>query len=796
MTAKTPLITVFLVASLKVFSQSDALDPRVGLEKYALDQRQEKIYLDVPKRFYAPTETIWFKGYTLEPTISQPIRSKVVYVELVNFEQKVLDSRQIEVKNGTFKGDIKLPKEIPSGSYQVRVYTNWMRNFGNWFYFKKNIWVVPDFQGKGRWDEKEQDVLINFFPEGGDLIEGITSIVAFKATNPQGNSVNVSGTIVNAKGVTVSAFSTRKHGMGELLFTPEAGEKYMAILDSSNSEYSLPVVKSSGVSLRVRNSINSDTIQVVVQTKGIDLAGGKLIGHVNGVLILESESVFSGSFSMLVPRNALGEGIVHLTFFNKENVPFAERLLFANVPSDVKLVASFDKESYKVRDQVKMKVQLPDSAVGDVSIGITPSIEKQFDSYASNIVNYFLLTSDLGGIIEDPEYYFQGTKQSFKDLDLLLRTHGWCRFKWEKLLNEQFMPVYIYESGITIRGQIVDFFKKDKPRKGTLSMTKFEGGFSQISGDTDETGLFTISGLDFQDTTNVSISAFGFRGKSDKKDKWVSILLLEEGKPDVAPFREIKPPDNVKSFEMKSEKLQEIIQAYNLDPDAVYLDEFVKSGTRIRNDSFDRPGNIYGTPTRRIVTDSIGWAQSAQSVFDLLRAVSGVQVGGSFPNQSVQIRGQTTISAGAGPLYMLNGVPVDNITLGTVPVQDIDFVDVLKGSDATIYGSRGAGGVIAVYTKTGENRSIKEQEGIYSFAHPGYAQAREFFSPDYSKNLQGHIVPDYRSLLYWNPDVTLDDDKKELTFYTSDQRGVFHVRIEGLTNEGKPIFYTTDFVVE
>jgi len=109
----------------------------------------------------------------------------------------------------------------------------------------------------------------------------------------------------------------------------------------------------------------------------------------------------------------------------------------------------------------------------------------------------------------------------------------------------------------------------------------------------------------------------------------------------------------------------------------------------------------------------------------------------------------------------LDGLPVSENTILTLPVTEVDFVDVLKGFDAAIYGSGGANGVIAVYTHKAsdmlKNTKKEERKSILKFVHPGYSQPRKFYEPVYLTRKSEPNNPDLRSTIYWNPSVKLGE---------------------------------------
>jgi len=122
---------------------TDALNHLLNhLETYQKNYPQEKIYLHTDRSYYQSGEDIWFKAYV---TLSQfnflSAISKIMYVELLNDRQEVVQSRRLPVVSGLSIGDFKLPETLSEGTYYIRAYTNWMRNFDEENFFHKTLYI-------------------------------------------------------------------------------------------------------------------------------------------------------------------------------------------------------------------------------------------------------------------------------------------------------------------------------------------------------------------------------------------------------------------------------------------------------------------------------------------------------------------------------------------------------------------------------------------------------------------------------------------------------------------------------
>lgn len=99
------------------------------------------------------------------------------------------------------------------------------------------------------------------------------------------------------------------------------------------------------------------------------------------------------------------------------------------------------------------------------------------------------------------------------------------------------------------------------------------------------------------------------------------------------------------------------------------------------------------------------------NIFDYMRGkVPGVQIGNAAPGSmpSVTIRGASSFNSSTQPLFILDGGEVSSIA--HISPNDIDSIEVLKDASTSLYGVRGANGVIIIKTKTAKEAAIREAE--------------------------------------------------------------------------------------
>ena len=104
---------------------------------------QEKTFLHTDKTTYTTGENIWLRAYLTDANFHLPnMLSRFVYVELIDRNDTVCTQIKLKLNNNAFYGNINLSEELKTGDYYLRAYTNWMKNFDEDFFFKKNIKII------------------------------------------------------------------------------------------------------------------------------------------------------------------------------------------------------------------------------------------------------------------------------------------------------------------------------------------------------------------------------------------------------------------------------------------------------------------------------------------------------------------------------------------------------------------------------------------------------------------------------------------------------------------------------
>lgn len=814
-------IALLITTAFTFTQEGETITERVlaKIEKYRTNTPQEKIYLHFDKPYYMAGETMWFKGYLFDGSTHKiDSISRVMYVDLINETNgKIIASRVINCEGFT-SGEIALPDSLEEGVYQLRAYTNYMRNFSEEFFFHQDFKI---YQGsiKNRLAESNAQKMteaaeVQFFPEGGNSVIGLDSRIGFKALNFLGKGVDINGFVLENNKDTVVAFRAEHLGMGMFNYTPRPQKKYTAYIkrdDGKYQSYSLPEAEEQGFTMAVDNQSNKEKVKIFVSNSSPKSADKSseiiVVAHLRGQLIFMAKgNETQKSFGLSIPQNKIpDDGIVQITLMNAKGEPLCERLVFNNQNKQINLKIIPDKANYKIREKVTANLEATDGegkpVEGNFSVAVTDASQVIAEPHQENLLSYLLLSSDvsnlsgadyysaLRGNIEQPAYYFdKENTEANRHLDILMMTQGWRRFLWRDLMaNNDPSMNYLLETGLEVTGKALKPNGKIADNVTLTLVLKNDKKIPQfLTTTTDSLGRYGFYILDFFDSTQVLVQGVKKNGGKNLE------VTINPPKP-AQKVRIVKTPYNPLEFD--AQDLADFLKKAN---DALELEKKLKLNKDqmlqevvVNAKKYDEPDarKIYGKSNNSIKVDNIICA-GATSVFQIIQGrIAGVQVS---PNgsggYSVIIRGVSTIMGSTEPLYLLDGMPVDADALISISPCDVDNIDILKGAEAAIFGSRSSNGVIAILTKRGGNNydySKDPVSGVTIQKRMGYNFAREFYAPKYEVAIPDHVRPDFRSTLHWQPNVrTNESGKATITYWNTDAKAKMRIVAEGVSTQG------------
>lgn len=619
------------------------------------------------------------------------------------------------------------------------------------------------------------DFDVKFFPEGGALINIPHQNVAFKAQGADGFSKEIEGFLFNSKGDTLTNFRSEHNGMGIFTMNPVNNETYYVTVrtnDSITKRFDLPAIEPKGISIAM--SHYKQEIRYEIQKTEATEWPQKLflLAHTRGKLAILQPINPKRTFGKM-NDSLFTEGITHFMLIDEQGNALSERLIFVPDHKPNQWQITTDQPTYGKREKVSLQITAKDSegnpVEGTFSVSITDRKSIQPDSLADNILSNLLLTSDLKGYVEDPAYYFLNQDaRTLRSIDYLMMTHGWRRHKMENVLRTPSLNFTNYiEKGQTISGRIMGFFGANV-KKGPICVLAPKYNIIATT-ETDEKGQFIVN-TSFRDSTTFLVQA-----RTKKGFAGVDILM----DPPQYPVATHKAPYfNGSTTFMENYLMNTRDQYYMEGGMRVYnLKEVTVTAKRERPSS----KSIYtgGINTYTVEEDRLqGYGQTA---FDAASRLPSVTI---TNGSEIHIRNNSEPA-----IIVIDDIVYEDASdiLKDIQVSDMSSISLLRGADAVILGPRASGGAVVITLKDPRNLPARPAQGIITYTPLGYSESVEFYHPTYDtpekKNAQRS---DFRSTVYWNPELRLDaEGKATIEYYTPDSTAPEDIIIEGVDKNGK-----------
>src|SRR6266498_1315165 len=249
-------------------SQNEAVSK---FDTWRRNHLQEKLFVHTDKDLYLSGEIAWFKIYYVDGCFHKPLQlSEVAYLELIDKSNKAVLQTKVPLKISDGSGSLLIPQALNSGYYKLRCYTQWMKNFDKSFFFEKSVGIINT-------EQDGQDSVLpvrniydaGFFPEGGNLVNGIESKIAFQVIDQYGKGVDCKGVILDGGKDTILHFQTGSMGMGHFKMMPVSGHTYLARIILAGGEMidkQLPASFDGGIAMQV-SPVTGQKIGIYISSK-------------------------------------------------------------------------------------------------------------------------------------------------------------------------------------------------------------------------------------------------------------------------------------------------------------------------------------------------------------------------------------------------------------------------------------------------------------------------------------------------------------------------------------------------
>jgi hypothetical protein len=647
---------------------------------------------------------------------------------------------------------------------------------------------------------------LQFFPESGELVSGLSSKVGFKANDYNGKGKSVEGDIINGNGEVVALFKSNQAGMGSFILTNvDKNTTYSASLNSQSDEkiayiYPLPEVASRGNVLSIvkkgheilftasSNYLKNDSISIRTSCRGLvcyDIKG----------------KLQDGILRYAIHSDSLPEGIIAFTMMDNLRQPVAERLLF-NLKQEnrINIAISPEKDTYAQRELTRLNIKTTNCEGQPVNANLSLLVLNKeemglIQSMRQNILSYFLLSSDLKGEIENPGSYFNEINKSYNDLDALLLTQGWRKYLYAKPPDKiRFQP----ETNLTVSGTVGGILFQKK-KSAELTLMTFGNHRYVRTQTTDSSGRFNFNlNEEYGQNLNVLIQSANRNG--NKKN--YTFKLDKKTSPDVS-FNHIisigKADSVIHKIVEKNVERKKVDETYKLSG-GILLGEVKVEAYRM-TPARKKVMEAYGKP-KEVINGEIIQEKEEKWSFGLYSVLQS-----KFGDKITIYRYEDLLLAkirnSEPTLVVVDGSAVNHEDYGSIayiPPSEVSSFEIIENvsnrskvwfefcPECSPMSIPPTIDVIAIYTYGGNGiYGIKKPIGIMKAVVPVFSTPREFYTPKYDNlTASDWYKPDLRALIHWEPVVKVDSSgSASCSFYNGDLTGEVKVIVEAISEDGK-----------
>ncbi|MEO1547672.1 MAG: TonB-dependent receptor plug domain-containing protein [Bacteroidota bacterium] len=747
-----------------------------------------KIFIHFDKNHYRAGDTIWFKIYVLDGHSHKPkIGNEIVYVDLFDNENQIVETKIVRTIKGFGDSNVKLSLNLKEGTYTARAYTRQIIEHSPSLIFEKSIMIgafktpinsITDYHRV----EDTSNVKLFFFPEGNTISDSSVTKIGVKSLNKCGLGISVDGEIRDEENNLIVVFTTSKSGLGSFSFLWDKARLYTVWIRRMEKmipyDFQLESLVSDRFSVKLIEYPNDFRVNLESSDKQILQGLSLRIRQREGLIALSEITRDESTAIIKIPKQTLSEGIFLFELLDSTEVVLLKRMgYYSEAQKNEKVTVISSKSIYRPGDTISLNI-LADftgqgGEFGNASLSVFKKNPIQIDYHGWDIKRYVLLDSEL--MDHANQFLTLESGNEKRNIESILLTH-----KWRRNFHKDFvsLPASNIETGITIRG----ILKKPNGEGATgepIELTyKNDDEIGYETKVTDALGQFVFSDLQFLDTTSVRLRYKSTRDYNIEIEKLSPLqnTRLESLFTMQAIDCLTKTDLRLRAEEFDENKLQLV------KSDTIALREVeIKGRKTVSQKKYNAKRILYASASQTLDFENL------EELTNPLLALSGRVPGLTYRvGQDVFLRSPNSINGSEGALLLLDGSPVSDINaIESLSFANIDFIDVLKGFQASIFGSAGVNGVIAIYTKsaTTNGKNIKTNSRNHlTIIHPGFAGSKNFDSD----NVESKDSPN--PTIFWHPSLTLDQGKSTVSFKAPMSTGIFDVVLQGISNVGTPIY--------
>ena len=752
-------------------------------DRYKEKYPSVKINLIFQQPIFSPGDTAFFRAWYLNEELMPVAGNHMITLDLVGENGNTVQRLRFKVQQGKGYNQLVLGSELTPGEYRLFAYTDYMKNFGTSWYYQKRIQVISNKQ-LNRVNHTEEP--LQFFPEGGKLVEGIINNIAVLGPHAAELSIR------NRQNATIITVSLDSAGLGIFSIAPKPGQIFYTEWPSGGKSLNLPEAIREGIAVHVTSgercvvnlAIPADSKWTGQPTYAIITSRGNIIAK--KIARLSAEQPFEWDLE----KNKFQDALHQLFVFDAEGNILAQRVFVPAVMKNTAVRMQLPAE-VKQRENISGSISVTDAAgeplESDICISV---IQERLFKGQTGWSDFYL--SDLPAAAA----WAERTRSS--RLNDFLVTQQWNRIAWHNVIADKLPELtYPFHSQAKINGTIAAVSNGSPPPDSTVLISylqKNNMGFEAYANN----GKFEVPFVfDFWGEDQIFCT---LQSRSRNIDDRYVITLLSDS---------INLRDTWSTTESS---LTSAYGEYALSKRLVsksysFFGNAQKQVTREQRALGlvkDREGNTNSSLEDELLGSDYAINVADYVVFptmeDLLREVIPFLQARKRGSQKVVRLSfryeQTTKTFADDPVYVIDGVMSRNTPyfLSLKP-ESLVSIRLINNPNKLAQLSRlGENGIVLVESKKGDLYKGLGNRNLFPVV--GLSKPAAFNTLRYSASNLASRIPDLRPGLYWNPGMETDKaGHVNLNFFSSDDTGKMKILIQGLTRDGRPFAAEHEFTV-
>lgn len=727
---------------------------------------EERMYLHTDRATAAPGEHLFFKAYAMTgPKKLRVSPSRVLKVDLTDASGALVSTQYYPLENGTASGALEIPKKLDPDTYTLRAYTRWMQNYGTQKYFTRQIRVSEEGIPGAPESGLKEVFQVQFYPEGGKLLSGLNNKLIVKASDALGCPVEIRGEIRDGTGSRVVDVENYRMGLGMSMLKPEAGKSYTLHLDNGSS-FALPPVQENGYSLQL-NTLDPERIRVRVAAVGEGGGPVFLSGRSGNETFFEEavEMDANGELQMEIPKKELPAGMVHFILRRPGGEILTERPLRLEGRESLRLAISPVSHDLSEGGENTLRLKVTDAEGNPLQTEVSLAVASGSGASVPGIADYVHPNPGAGNIQQYRRAMF------LEDLNALAFGTGQSRPYYPQEIR------YPIQRELELIGYAYDLNNELLRNTDVQVMSSTDENLFIQEVRTDGSGILKVSGMDFTGEIPLIFRTAG-------EDTRSSLVRFEPLHDEIYERAQSSVASPVRPFERKRQRAKDPVETTPWTQiDTTGLIALAEATVTAKKQEEKETPSVYGIEPRRVMRQDP--KKPYNNWGELLQRMPGVFVSGNiFVNPIVKIPGQN-----AGPVrWVVDGLLLvaNQNPFDLVSIIDVERIELLSVADASIYGSRGSGAILAVYTRNGSGADyVRRKDAMVTFK--GFASGLPFEQYLEQRDQNRKLRKKAPATLYWNPAVETDENGEALIRFKSpaDYESV-RITAETLTQDGRP----------